>query len=113
MRRLSLLIALALTTAGLLAGSAPSLAATRSCSDSDRFLQQLKATNVGCAKARPVMYAWARSSSCIRGGSGLLATRVRTCTVKGYRCVPHKAEGGVTVRATQGDRVLRWFDSQG
>lgn len=112
MRRLSL-TALTLAVAASLIGSASAPAATKACSDNDRFLQQLKATHVGCKKARKVMFGWARSSSCIKGGDGLLADRARTCTVQGFRCVPKKAEGGVRVRCAKGTASLRFFDSQG
>jgi hypothetical protein len=91
----------------------PASAATRSCPDSDRFLQQLKATNIGCATANYVMFGWARSSKCIKGGDGLLADRARPCTYAGFRLVPKKAEGGVRVTGVSGESTLKFFDSQG
>jgi hypothetical protein len=97
----------------LVAVAAPASAATRSCSDSDRFLQQLKATNVNCKTANAVMFGWAKSSKCISGGDGLLADRARPCTVVGFRCTPSKAEGGVRVRCTSAEAAVRFFDSQG
>jgi hypothetical protein len=104
---------LAAVAAALLAAPAAAPAATRACADSDRFLQQLKATNVTCKTAREIMFAWARSSKCIRGGDGLLADRARTCTIRHFQLVPRKAEGGVRVRGTRGDEVIRFFDSAG
>jgi hypothetical protein len=105
---------LAAVAVSLTASTAPAAsAATRSCSDSDRFLQQLKTTNLGCATGREVMFRWAKSSQCIAGGDGLLAERARTCTVIGFRCVPKAAEGGVRVTCTSAEARARFFDSQG
>lgn len=102
-----------ITLTAILVVVSSSAAATRSCPPSDRFLQQLRATNIGCGAANRVMFGWARASSCFRGGSGLLADRVRPCSVLRYRCVAHRATGGVTVRCQRGTRALRFFDSQG
>ncbi|MCW2990517.1 MAG: hypothetical protein JWM73_1111 [Solirubrobacterales bacterium] len=109
MRKLLLVVG-ALT---LTASTAPASAANRSCSDGDRFLQQLKTTNLGCATGRQIMFRWAKSSACIAGGDGLLADRARTCGVVGFRCVPKPAEGGVRVTCTSGEARARFFDSQG
>ena len=109
MRKLLMVV----VAAALTASTAPASAATRSCSDPDRFLQQLKTTNLGCATGRAVMFRWAKSSSCIAGGDGLLADRARTCSVLGFRCVPAAAEGGVRVTCTSAEARARFFDSQG
>jgi hypothetical protein len=110
MRKLLLtIVAVSLTASAAPAASA----ATRACSDSDRFLQQLKTTNLGCATGRAVMFRWARSSACIAGGDGLLAERARPCTVVGFRCIPKPAEGGVRVTCTSAEARARFFDSQG
>jgi hypothetical protein len=109
-----LLATAALSLVAAAAAAAPSSAASRPCSDGDRFLQQLRVSGTGCEAGREVMFAWARSSDCIRGGDGLLAERVRRCRLGAFRCVPRDAEGGVRVRCTRGERVrVRFFDSQG
>lgn len=111
MSSLRLPIALAVVSA-LALPAASAAAATQGCSDSDRFLQQLQATNLHCRVANRLMFRWARSSACIGGGDGRLAARVRPCTIfPGYRCLPRKAEGGVTVRCNKGRHGIRFFDS--
>ena len=108
----SRILAAAIAAAAL--GAVPASAApSRACSDGDRFLQQLRVTDTGCATGRRVMYGWARSSSCIHGDGDLLADRVHVCRVRGFRCTPRAAEGGVTVRCVRQGAVVRFFDSQG
>lgn len=110
MSSLRLSIVLAVVSA-LALPTAPAAAATRRCPEGDRFLQRLQATELPCRVAERLMFRWARSSACIRGGDGRLATRVRPCTiVPGYRCLPRKAEGGVAVRCTKGRRGIRFLD---
>jgi hypothetical protein len=105
---------LAAAVVALLAAAPSSAgAAGRPCTDSDRFLQQLRVTGASCDTGRAVMFGWARSSACIADGDGTLAERSRPCTVRRFRCTPKAAEGGVTLRCTRGRAVVRFFDSQG
>jgi len=106
-------ILLAAAAVTLLSAAPASAAPSRACSDNDRFLQQLRVTKTSCATGRSVMFGWARSSACIHGDGDLLADRVHRCTVRRFRCVPGRAEGGVTVRCVRQGAVIRFFDSQG
>lgn len=110
MRTLVLLASLLAVTLTAATAASSASASTRSCATSDRFLGELRATNVSCPTARTVMNAWARTRACAPGADGTLAQRARTCTVRRFRCVPRRSTP-LRVRCTRGRAVVRFIDS--
>lgn len=121
--RLSLLVGMAMAAlAGPAIGSAAAAspatpAATRSCSESDRFIQAVKAVNLNCRIAVAIAFAHARRASCFAREGDFIFDRATPCTVtvsrKSFRCTPRKAEGGITVKCVRLGTSVRWFNSGG
>ena len=107
-------VAVALAPLAVFAGPvAPSPAVTRSCSEDDRFLQNVRATNVPCKAAVGVAKAWARNGACFRGEGDTLAGRVTACRVRRYRCRPSSGGAPFRVRVTcrRQNRTIRFVDA--
>jgi len=85
--------------------------------ESDRFIQQVKATNLTCRTAVAVAFAHARRASCFGKEGDFIFDRATPCTVtvsgKRFRCTPAEAQGGITVRCTRRGGVVRFFNSGG
>jgi len=106
-------VAAVLASLAVLAGPvAPSPAATRSCSEDDRFLQNVRATNVPCKAAVGVAKAWARNGACFRGeGDTLAAAASRRAACAGIAAGPPQAARRSGSESPAGARTARFGSS--
>jgi hypothetical protein len=80
--------------------NAPAGSKVVSCAENRMEMEQLRATEVGCATARATMERWERSHVCTLGDGSR-----SSCSLGGFRCQAVKVEKGASVSCAgpQGD----------
>lgn len=72
--------------------NAPAGSKVASCAENRMEMEQLRATEVGCATARATMERWERSHVCTLGNGSR-----SSCSLGGFRCQAVKVDKGASV----------------
>jgi len=82
--------------------TAPAGATARSCDPGGTGVEDLRATNVGCAEARQVASGWRRAKECDKYG----ADSRNPCSVLSYRCLATATDRGWSVSCAKSGRSI-------
>jgi len=84
------------------APTAPAGASARSCAAGSAGVEDLRATNVGCAEARRVASGWGRARECDKHGTGSR----NPCSLHSYRCLATATDRGWSVSCAKSGRSI-------
>lgn len=82
--------------------TAPAGATARSCDPGGTGVEDLRATDVGCAEARRVASGWRRAKECDKYG----ADSRNPCSLLSYRCLATATDRGWSVSCAKSGRSI-------